>query len=294
MSAATIAWHLTVAAGLAGWPAACPIAAQSPGAIRGQCYYGDADQPATDVHVVLYSARTGLMLSHTYTSDNGDFTLPAPARDQSLLLIASTSNAAHRREFRWKTQKTNPLIKVRLTNPVSSWNGVSKFLKGNLQTIVTLIIGFFFGLATKSIQDRRLFSMQIGYLKILCADIIEASTVLQKTGAKIHSKPMAAAQNDLPSAEGGRQLSALRDAVVAVEALLAGDGLTPLVIYPVMKDRGIESYHQLRQSLDSLRNLASDNFNFLSEDFDRLVDESQKLANNKLLLYKTLIERLQG
>jgi len=238
--------------------------------------------PRAGERVALYSQTQGLLVDHTFSREDGSFTLRPPPYEGRLFLVVTSAAQSQRQDVHWTAQGTQ---RVTIPPPPSASlpQRLAALVWRRGETLFGMIFGAVFGflggIVTQKFQDRRLLRLQGRRLLPRRQRIVQARDRI--TGLVESEK---ATPRDKREA-----LAALRDEYGEVRKVLGREAgqlrkgvPEEMLVVTVWGERGLEARESLQQTTDAIERFSNDT-SFPPTELAPLDAAIQKLKGNPLL-----------
>jgi hypothetical protein len=227
----------------------CSVAAPAGGSglIGGTVFLGEPGRPVPAALVALYRGGEDTLIEFTYTTNSGQFVLPAIPAAGKLYLVATRDALTRRQDLDYDPGKGQRNIAIVLRNSATAWGAVWQ-VASKLGFIGSAFIGIFLGLIGKAFTDLLLFRVRLGYLRVLQNGIeIEHQTLLT-TAKKMPSPPPVS--REISYNASMRSVKALaRDLEARMPDAFA--------VFQIRQETEMESYFSLRKKVAEIRQRAA-------------------------------------
>jgi hypothetical protein len=250
--------------------------------LTGFCYTDRIEKPVAGALVALYGSDD-LLVSSTYSTNAGSFTLVAPDSAGKYYLIVTSGSRSSRADFQANPGKPLPAIHVVFHEGPASWLAYLKYVWNKVDYLATAALGFLVGLATKRLDNWRLLRGSTARMAEACGEVtVRYSSLKRLLAAWLDTLPGASDRDDL-RAKWQLHIGHLTRALDELDA--ARPDAT--VVYDVKRSAGLDDLRKLRATIEQIRTLASEGLDTMGKinpaEIDAKLQPFKELATNPLV-----------
>jgi len=228
--------------------------------LTGFCYTDRIEKPVAGALVVLYGSDN-LLVSSTYSTNAGSFTLVAPDTAGKYYLIATSGSRSSRADFQAKPGKPLPAIHVVFHEGPSSWLAYVKYVWDKVDYLATAALGFLVGLATKRLDNRRLLRVSTARMAEAGGEVTARYNSLKRLlEAWLNTGAGAPEREDLRT-KWQTEIGPLKRALDELDA--ARPDAT--VVYDVKRSARVEDLRKLKATIEQIRTLAGEGLDIMGK-----------------------------